>query len=159
MQDIHINLKLTSSCQLFDNLMRKSCGICKNYSEFKDWFHRQVNSKISKFSLEVGFLQSHHWRANYILCTEPGSIIMWNKTQLCSMVKKLELFMGARVYLAPLPTRTWCKGKYACSGSRLKYVSPIFGMKAKFQLSLNSVIISSACWHDRKAHYQIVKVT
>lgn len=75
------------------------------------------------------------------------------------MVKKLRLFMGAHVYLAPLLTRTWCKGKHACSGSRLKYIATVFVMQAKFQLSLNSVIISSACWHDRKAHYQIVKVT
>lgn len=76
------------------------------------------------------------------------------------MVKKFGLFMGAHVYLAQRrQTRTWCKGKHACSGSRLKYVATIFVMQAKFQLNLNSVIISSTCWHDRKAHYQIVKVT
>lgn len=50
MQYVHINLKSASSCQLLDNLMRKSWGKCKNSFEFKDWFHGQLNGKkISKF--------------------------------------------------------------------------------------------------------------
>lgn len=50
MQHVYTKLKPTSSCQLFDNLMRKSCRKSKNSLQFKDWFLGQLNSKkISKY--------------------------------------------------------------------------------------------------------------